>query len=193
MNYKEIFRDLSKEELENYDFKWNNNDHIKALEYYIKPEVKIIWKVIFTNKEYNKLGHLYILLKYKNKYILIQNYINTFKNLDILNGCNINEGYSYFIEETEYQIFNDLFELKNFVENNRVWETIKETNILDFINKRKVFLKFELLKNNNKTKTYNVLSIFGVKLGVIKWFTNWRKYTFFQMKIRYMIQIVLWR
>jgi len=35
------------------------------------------------------------------------------------------------------------------------------------------------VKNNNKTKTYNVLSIFGVKLGVIKWFTNWRKYTFF--------------
>lgn len=46
MDYKEIFRDLSKEELNNYDFKWNN-DHIKALEYYIKPEIKIIWKDIF--------------------------------------------------------------------------------------------------------------------------------------------------
>ena len=44
----------------------------------------------------------------------------------------------------------------------------------------KTYVKFELIKNNPKTKVYSVKSIQGsVSLGVVSWFGKWRRYVFF--------------
>lgn len=40
------------------------------------------------------------------------------------------------------------------------------------------YIEFNKIGDTGKTEIYEVNSLKGTKLGLIKWFANWRKYTF---------------
>jgi len=41
------------------------------------------------------------------------------------------------------------------------------------------YIKFEIAELKPKTEVYNIYSNNGVMLGQVKWFAQWRQYTFF--------------
>lgn len=46
------------------------------------------------------------------------------------------------------------------------------------------YLEFKLIEEKPKTKVYELLSkLHGFRLGIIKWYPNWRQYSFFPSQL----------
>jgi len=121
--YEEMIE--KKEELE---MTWSAGQQIKALKYYLKPRVKVI-------REYNEGGYqgeCYVLLKYKEKYILWRDSFGSCSGCDSLDGCNENDGYNYIkstMTEGNCKTFQTIKAMKNWLLNDTTdcfWHILRE-------------------------------------------------------------------